>query len=164
MKIKFILLLGVSVLLSSIHLNAQTSTDWVGTYRGVLPCASCEGIETELTLNKNKTYDLITRRKGKGDMGIKAQTGTVTWSKTGNTITLGGINKEVQPSQYVIAENSLTQLDLTGKPIEGELAEKYILKKGAPSVEEKYWKLLTLYGNAAPAEKGDRKEAYIMLK
>src|SRR6187431_1282003 len=66
--------------------NSMNSVDWVGTYRGVLPCASCEGIETELTLNKNKTYDLITRRIGKGDLGVKAISGSFSWDKAGNKI------------------------------------------------------------------------------
>ena len=26
--------------------TSQISLDWAGTYSGVLPCASCEGIET----------------------------------------------------------------------------------------------------------------------
>jgi heat shock protein HslJ len=144
--------------------SSQTSLDWMGTYRGTLPCANCEGIYTELTLNKNKTYDLITRRIGKGDMGVKALSGSFTWNKAGTTVILGGINKETQPTQYVVGENTLTQLDLQGKPIDGDLAERYILKKGPPSIEEKYWKLATLYGNAATPEKGDRKEAHIILK
>ena len=144
--------------------SSMNSGNWAGTYRGVLPCANCEGIETELTLNKNKTYDLITRRIGKGDLGVKANTGSFSWDKAGNTITLGGIKPETQPAYYVVGENIVTQLDLQGKPIDGDLAAKYILKKGAPSIEEKYWKLATLYGNAVAPEKGDRKEAHIILK
>lgn len=30
--------------------TAETSLDWVGEYKGVFPCADCEGIETELEL------------------------------------------------------------------------------------------------------------------
>lgn len=137
---------------------------WTGTYRGILPCAGCEGIQSELTLNKNKTYDLITRRLGKGDLGVKAISGSFSWNKEGTTITLGGVNKEAQPSHYIYGEGSFTQLDLAGNPITGELAVRYILKKGPPSVEEKYWKLFSLYGNAVVPEKGDRKEAFLMLK
>jgi heat shock protein HslJ len=141
--------------------NAET---WSGTYRGVLPCQGCEGIQTELTLNKNKSFDLITRRIGKGDLGVKAVSGSFSWNKEGNTILLSGINREVQPWQYRFSENKLTQLDLTGNAYTGENAEKYVLVKGGPSIEEKYWKLVTLYGNVVVPEKGDRKEAHLMLK
>jgi len=137
---------------------------WTGTYRGTLPCAGCEGIQTELTLNKNKTYDLITRRLGKGDLGVKALSGSFSWNKEGSIITLSGINKETQSSQLKYGEGTMTQLDLAGNLATGDLADKYVLKKGAPSVEEKYWKLYSIYGITVVPEKGDRKEAFLMLK
>ncbi|MFU8831928.1 MAG: copper resistance protein NlpE N-terminal domain-containing protein, partial [Wenzhouxiangella sp.] len=31
--------------------SSRLSLDWVGTYSGVVPCASCPGIETSITLN-----------------------------------------------------------------------------------------------------------------
>ena len=37
--------------------NSQNSLDWEGTYRGILPCADCEGIETKITLSANGTYE-----------------------------------------------------------------------------------------------------------
>lgn len=144
-------------------LNDNPEMKWVGTYRGTLPCANCEGMQTELTLNKNKTYDLIIRYLGKKDDAFVI-TDKFTISKEGNTITLGGLKEEAQPSQYLIGENSLTQLDMTGKKIEGALAEKYVLVKGKPSIEEKYWKLIQLHGSDVTKEPGDRKEANLMLK
>ena len=38
--------------------NAETSLDYRGTYRGVLPAADCPGIETTLTLKPDGTYSL----------------------------------------------------------------------------------------------------------
>ena len=38
--------------------NAKNSLDYIGTYKGILPCADCEGIETELELNSDKTYEI----------------------------------------------------------------------------------------------------------
>ncbi len=141
----------------------NTEMSWVGTYRGTLPCASCEGMQTELTLNKNKTYDLIIRYLGKkGDPYVF--TDKFTLSKDATTIILGGLKDEGQPTQYLLGENSLIQLDMTGKKIEGELAEKYVLVKGKPSIEEKYWKLIQLHGSEVTPEKGDRREANLMLK
>lgn len=33
--------------------NSMTSVDWVGSYQGILPCADCEGIKTQIVLNKD---------------------------------------------------------------------------------------------------------------
>ena len=46
--------------------------------------------------------------------------------KTGSIITLN--IKDISP-HYKVGENTLTQLDLDGNEISGELAENYILRK-----------------------------------
>nr|WP_250850238.1 copper resistance protein NlpE N-terminal domain-containing protein [Acinetobacter sp. ANC 5378] len=33
--------------------TVETSLDWAGEYKGVFPCADCEGIETDLELKSN---------------------------------------------------------------------------------------------------------------
>ena len=38
--------------------TAENALDWPGRYAGLLPCADCEGIQTQLTLNADKTYVL----------------------------------------------------------------------------------------------------------
>ncbi len=161
-RIIFIINFFVSLCIPNM-LSAQ-NTFWSGTYRGVLPCANCEGMNTELTLNKNKTFDLITKTKNLSDASAKAVSGSFSINKSGTIITLGGIKKEEQPTQYQILENKLVQLDLTGNAVAPELTEKYTLVKGSPSVEEKYWKLVTLYGSTISPETGDRKEHHIILK
>ena len=40
------------------HHNAQLSLDWAGVYQGLLPCADCEGIQTQLTLTDDGEYTL----------------------------------------------------------------------------------------------------------
>ena len=37
-----------------------------GEYKGIFPCADCEGIETELELNPNNRYELKETYLGKG--------------------------------------------------------------------------------------------------
>lgn len=107
--------------------NSQTSLDWPGTYKGVAPCADCEGIETEITLSKNLTYVIKTKYLGKGDGKMFEETGSFVWDKKGNTVSLQGIN--ARPSQYKVGENQLIQLDMEGKIISGPLAEKYVFIK-----------------------------------
>ncbi|NTV93763.1 MAG: copper resistance protein NlpE [Chlorobiaceae bacterium] len=69
--------------------NSETSLDWNGTYKGILPCADCQGVETALTLHKEKTYLLESRYLGKGKQ-IFVDQGTFSWNAQGNTIQLSG--------------------------------------------------------------------------
>ncbi len=43
----------------------MTSVDWPGTYQGILPCADCEGIKTQLLINKDLNYILRLSTWGK---------------------------------------------------------------------------------------------------
>ena len=40
--------------------SQSTSSDmrWTGDYKGILPCADCNGIETELELKSDYSYEL----------------------------------------------------------------------------------------------------------
>jgi copper homeostasis protein (lipoprotein) len=106
--------------------NSMVSLDWNGTYSGTLPCADCEGIETRLTLNMDKTFILKTKYLGQRD-SFQEKSGIFTWNTAGNTIILQGISNA--PYQYLVGENVLFQLDMSGKKITGNLADKYQLKK-----------------------------------
>lgn len=119
--------------------NSQTSLDWNGKYFGVLPCADCEGIEYELTLNKDKTYSLITHYLAEGSKYDTVK-GTISWTNSGQTIILSK-----DSLKFKIEENQVRYLSLDGKKVEGELADAYILKKeGNAAVENKKWNLITL--------------------
>ncbi|ULQ50864.1 copper resistance protein NlpE N-terminal domain-containing protein [Flavihumibacter fluvii] len=138
--------------------NSMTSLDWNGIYYGVLPCADCEGIETLIQLNNDKTYTIKTKYQGKsGD--IITSTGSFTWNKEGSKITLD----KQQPGIYLVGENKLVHLDKDGKTISGSLAEKYILQKQMPGISEKYWKLTELYGKPVSLAPGMKKEPHMIL-
>ncbi|HQW69502.1 MAG TPA: copper resistance protein NlpE [Flavobacterium sp.] len=106
--------------------NSQNSLDYLGMYKGVLPCADCNGISTNIILNKDLSYEIITVYLGKREK-IHREKGTFTWNKEGNTIILNEIKNA--PNQYFVGENTLIQLDMEGKRITGELANKYVLVK-----------------------------------
>jgi len=107
--------------------NSQNSLDWAGTYKGVTPCADCEGIETEIVLNADLIFTLKAKYLGKGDGKVFQEAGSFVWDKTGGIISLEGFKGG--PSQYKVGENRLIQLDMEGNVITGDLAEKYVLKK-----------------------------------
>ena len=107
--------------------DSKNSLDWQGTYKGIMPCADCEGIETEITLNKDITFILRTKYLGKGDSKIFEEKGKFSWDESGTIITLE--NLKDRPNKYKVGENTLTQLDMNGKIITGALAKMYIFKK-----------------------------------
>lgn len=106
--------------------NAQNSLDYEGVYTGTLPTASGEGMLVTITLS-DSTYTRNIEYIGK--KGSKTEEkGKYTWGKDGSVITLQNVDKE-SPSQYFVGENTLTQLDMDGNKITGDMAELYILKK-----------------------------------
>jgi uncharacterized lipoprotein NlpE involved in copper resistance len=108
--------------------NSQTSVDWAGTYFNVMPCASCEGIETWLTLKPNRTFELKTNYLGLNDAREEIFTGTFEWDSSGSTIQLKGLIGDT-PGKYKVGENRVWHLDQEGNIIKGALAERYILNK-----------------------------------
>lgn len=105
--------------------TAQNSLDVVGIYKGVLPCADCEGMETTIELKNDSTYSRVIKYLGKKENSFTAS-GKWTWVN-GFIINLGSIKEG--PNQYFVAEGKLIQLDMSGNRITGELAAKYELKK-----------------------------------
>lgn len=102
--------------------TSQNSLDWAGSYEGVLPCASCEGMQTLITLQADNSFVQETVYLGKDEKILKLM-GKVIWDELGQKITLE------DGTQYLVGENQLIMLDTEGKRITGELAANYVLKK-----------------------------------
>ncbi len=122
--------------------NSMVSLDWNGTYQGILPCADCVGIRTQLTLNNDLTFVLMTQYSGKNDSVFK-EVGKFVWNENGSSITLDNKNKQA----YQVGENILFHLDKSGKRITGDLSDRYILEKEKAEISGKYWKLVRLNGH-----------------
>ncbi|MDQ0595279.1 putative lipoprotein NlpE involved in copper resistance [Chryseobacterium ginsenosidimutans] len=104
--------------------NSENSLDWYGTYEAVVPCADCPGIKTVLILNKDKTFKIseeYLERKTKNE-----DKGTFEWNDVGSVITLKGKNSNYK---YKVGENTVTQLDMNGHPIDGPNKNLYVFKK-----------------------------------
>ncbi|HEY9221144.1 MAG TPA: copper resistance protein NlpE N-terminal domain-containing protein [Lutibacter sp.] len=144
--------------------NSKTSLDWQGVYRGVLPCADCEGIETEITLKADLTYVISSIYLGKNNEAIK-ENGNFKWDEAGAKITLENADSKAT-NQYLVGENMLFKLDANGNRIEGDLKEKYQLKKVQfnNEISEKYWKLIELNGNKIILGKNQDIAPHLTLK
>lgn len=107
--------------------TAEVSLDWNGTYEGVLPCASCEGIKTTLTLNNDKTYQLnevyITNKPGQNTFNTKGK-----FAFDQQQSSLIRLDEQADNRVFFVGENILEARDAeTGKVIEGNL--NYTLNK-----------------------------------
>ena len=109
--------------------TAENLLDWNGTYKGVLPCADCEGIKTELELNSDKTYEIKETYLGKGDGKPFESKGSFQFDSKNSSII--ELDKAGDSRKYFVAEGYLKALDLEGNEITGDLADKYQLKKEA---------------------------------
>src|SRR5262245_7269288 len=141
--------------------NSSNSLDWDGIYRGVLPCADCQGIQKTIYLNKDGSYKVKTKYLGKQDIALE-NSGKLTWNSQGNTISLNETGN--QQVSYFVGENTLTQLDKSGNKITGELATKFVLTKEKYAILEKYWKLTELNGKPVTMDSTFRKEPHIIFK
>lgn len=107
--------------------TAEVSLDWNGDYEGVLPCADCEGIKTELELKTDKTYELSEEYLGKSGGKKFEVKGTFAFDTSNPSIII--LDQSAESRKFFVAENELRARDTTGAEITGELADKYILKK-----------------------------------
>ncbi|NCO73960.1 MAG: META domain-containing protein [Cyanobacteria bacterium] len=141
--------------------TSANSLDWNGVYQGIIPCASCEGIKTTLTLNEDLSYVLSTQYLGKSEEVFEVK-GTFKWNKEGNTITLDGVKDA--PNQFFVGENTLIQLDISGNRISGDLAEKYMLNKvnnPEVSIGNTRWELVEIMGK--PVMKSETQKQAIFI-
>jgi copper homeostasis protein (lipoprotein) len=136
--------------------NSMNSVDWEGTYRGMIPCADCPGIETEITLNKDLTYSI--RRKYLGrDNAVFETKGNFSWSNEGSIVSLDGDGS----SYYQVGENKIILLDKDKKRIKSNFSEMYIFTKAVSGIAGRYWKLVEIGGQ--PLAGPFNKEPFIQL-
>ena len=113
--IPFVILLTLSVLAGCAqtqltHRNSSSpnsiryATNWSGTYHGRLPCESCIGLKTILTLHLNGTY-IETMSSALRPETIYINEGRFIWNKRGDKITLSNGH------EYKVAQDWVVRLD-----------------------------------------------------
>jgi len=99
--------------------------EFAGEYKGVLPCADCPGIETDIILMSDDIYRMTQKYQVDSMAAFKYQ-GKGTWNAD-HTIFTAIIDG--QKNLFKVEKDQLRYLDSDGKPINGKLAEYYVLKK-----------------------------------
>ncbi|MFS4415305.1 copper resistance protein NlpE N-terminal domain-containing protein [Maribacter sp. 2307ULW6-5] len=134
--------------------SSENALDWSGTYRGVVPCADCEGIATTVSLMENGQFSRETTYLGKGNETFTS-TGSFVWDADGRKVTL--TETDGTTHKYQVGENILFHLDREGNRVTGELADHYRLMKQVPDplVEGKKWRLVQLQDQKVALEGAD---------
>ncbi|WP_298650999.1 copper resistance protein NlpE N-terminal domain-containing protein [uncultured Proteiniphilum sp.] len=148
--------------------NSRNSLDWAGVYKGTLPCADCEGIEVEIRLNDDLSYEKVMIYMGKGDNRF-SDNGRFEWDEIGSRIKLtSATSPKAANNWFLVGENRLFVLDTEGNRIESNFPpETYIFEKIDLDnvITEKYWKLIELNGKEITfAPEGQIREAHFILK
>lgn len=108
--------------------NAENALDWNGEYEGVLPCADCEGIKTELELKNDKSYELSQEYLGKGKGNEYKVKGTFKFDSSNSSIIV--LDQAAENRKFFVGEGFVEARAVdTGEAITGPLAEHYKLKK-----------------------------------
>lgn len=105
--------------------SEKIAPQYVGTYEGTLPCADCDGNKTTLVILSDGTYELKNDYIGKEHNS---------YTECGTYYLKDGVIELVTPSSgrktyYKVLEESVALCDSVGTLNDGELADKYILKK-----------------------------------
>ena len=122
------------------HHNARNSLDWAGVYQGIVPAAAGMGIRVQLVLLDTQVFELTYEHlEGDAPMPVVGddtwgewservghESAGFEWDETGNVIRLDVAD---WPPYFQVKEGRITQLDLSGNLITGELAANYILTK-----------------------------------
>jgi heat shock protein HslJ len=87
--------------------TSRMALDWAGTYEGLLVCADCAGIHTQLTLEPDGRFDRVTRRLVRDAVPTAAE-GRFDWEPDGNTIVLD-VNGDGQ--RFAVGEGRLVRLE-----------------------------------------------------
>lgn len=148
--------------------NSRNALDWAGVYKGLLPCADCAGIQVEIRLNDDLTYERVMTYLGKEDNHYP-DNGRFEWDEAGSRIKLMNADSpDAANNWFLVGENRLIVLDMEGNRIESNFpSETYVFGKIDLDyvITEKYWKLIELGGKEiASAPEGQSREAHFILK
>lgn len=107
------------------HLT-QNALDWAGDYEGMLPCADCIGIKTEIKLNHDQTYVLKETYLSKTSY---ENTTTGNFYFDSNQPSILVLDQQANSRKFFVAENFIEARNLDGTEITSILKPHYKLNK-----------------------------------
>jgi len=127
------------------------------TYRGLLPCKDCMGIETELTFKADGQYEVKSFYLGKSEE-VRVTAGN--YQLDGNQI-ICRINNQIV-SRYLLEEDQLVP-EGSQASSKGRAAELYILRNKLSQIIDRYWQLTEVLGQKVEPTENKRKP-YLLIR
>lgn len=125
MKTNVFSIAGITIFTLLIFIGCN-SAKYEGTYTGTMPCTDCEGIETEITINKGRYVIKRTYLETDNtEQNTFTQCGTYKWNEERSVLIFDNDPEQ----QYLVRENTLVALNQNGKEVTGDLADLYVLKR-----------------------------------
>ena len=151
---------------------AQAGGNWAGLYRGVLPCADCEGIDTLLELHDDGTWERTLRYLGASDEPIRSS-GRIAFAEHSES-SGAGVDEVLlflepgttERTAYRVEADALRQLDRERQVIEGDLAARYRLARIGSGTDDPRrldgeWWITALDGEAVEADRTRRRRPHL---
>lgn len=106
--------------------NQVNKASFLGTYKGILPCADCSGIETMITLRGDSSYVIVSKF-------LDSELSPMPF-EDGGTFTIGNdrlilTDKGGETWNYAVEKGSLLQIDKQGNPLVNTNVDSYRLNK-----------------------------------
>jgi uncharacterized lipoprotein NlpE involved in copper resistance len=109
--------------------HIDKSLDFHGVFYGYVPCKDCAGIKTTLSLKQNKNYLLVTQPARDSSREFYEK-GKYQWDELNKILVLTPKKGGTVPHHYEIEnDETLIQLNEDGTKKQGDLAEKYALRR-----------------------------------
>ncbi|MCX7649376.1 MAG: META domain-containing protein [Flavobacteriales bacterium] len=139
---------------------AQKIFPYAGLYHAIVPSASCEGLFSILTLTSDFKYDLKIKKLGVAD-SFETETGTFSWDASTRRLTLSGRGPE--SNKFYFDKGNFILLDKSGKPHQGDEAEResFVFYAYKNVLKEIKWKLVEINEKSLPPDEVYRQDPYV---
>jgi uncharacterized lipoprotein NlpE involved in copper resistance len=118
----------IIMFLLGISLSGCTRDKVIGDYEGIIPCADCEGIKAELSVNTDKTYTFTFTYLGT-DAQPYVATGNWEIDKEGRLVLLRSDGTGIEQYFKIVSQNEVLMLDGDGNEITGTDLNFSLLRK-----------------------------------
>jgi|GEM_PF-6451612 len=148
------------------HIN-KNIIDWVGTYSGLLPCDDCRGIQTTVNIKEGLFIEVTSLYLNKAKT-TKATSAKFNWDQVQNIISFNDQNDQL--IRIRLEDQQITYLVDGYENLEEDIAKQYVLKKGIPYLEGRYWQATEVMGislnseESEMAEESNKKDVFLLLK
>ncbi len=128
--------------------NSMNALDWNGRYYGQLSCATCSGMDVNITLNSDLTFHMTVINLDKPEKVYHTE-GTFIWNKNGSIIELSSTIDQVA-KRYKVIEGGLVIVDDKDQVVS---VQDSMLFKNDLTITGREWLLFEIQGKKLKFDK-----------